>query len=76
MALKKYATIFQRNGLPKNEAEESILNEAVRLTNNEDYYNVIQLLENLLKENNNLIDAYTYLAFSKFMTGDKQKAEY
>lgn len=76
MTLKKYVTIFQRNGLPKNEAQEKILNQAIRLTNNEDYYNVIQLLENLLKENDNLIDANTYLAFSKFMTGDNQKAEY
>jgi len=74
--LKKYAIIFEKNGLPKNEAEEKVLSQSIRLTNDEDYYGVIQLLENLLKENDNLIDAYTYLAFSKFMIGDNQKAEY
>jgi len=76
ISLKKYATIFQENGMPKNETEEKLIDQAVKLVNNENFYIAIPLLENLLKENNSLIDANTYLAFSMFMTGKKQMAEY
>ncbi len=76
MSLKKYAAIFRKKGLPENEIELNLLNRAIILINNEDYFKVIELLENLLKQNDNIIDVYTYLAFSNFKTDNLQKAKY
>lgn len=75
MPLKKYAKIFQHNGIPKNEEELNLLNRAIKLTNNENYYQAIEVLEKLLKQNENILDAYTYLAFSEFKTGNIEIAK-
>ena len=66
---------FENIGIAKNDDEERIINQAIKLSNNEDYYNVIRLLEDLVKGDSNRIDVFTYMAYAKFMTGNRYQAE-